>query len=344
MKKKIIVSVIIPVRTITPYVRETVGHLRQQTAKDFETIIVTDKKEKLSEVTVIGSGEPTPAYKRNLGAKKAKGQVIAFLDDDSYPSKDWLKNAEALFSDQSLITNNRSLAAVCGPALTPPADNFFQKVSGLVWGSWLGSGGAGTYRNRVMKRREVRDFPSVNLLIRKKDFFSVGGFDINHWPGEDTKLCLDLIKRGKKIIYDPEILVFHHRRPVFSSHLKQVSRYALRRGLFARIFPETSFQVGYFIPSFFTYGLILGFLASFFNSQIRFIFNGALVLYLSLLFITALIVFFREKNVLLALAVMPAIAATHLVYGFLFPWGYLQRELKTVPREIDLKKKAYLGG
>jgi len=338
MKKKVTISVIIPVRTITDYVKETVSFLRKQTFKSFEIIVVTDKKEKLAGATVIGSGEPTPAYKRNLAAKKAKGQILAFLDDDSYPSENWLLAAKSVFGEDN------NISAVCGPALTPPTDNFYQKVSGIVWSSWLGSGGAGTYRNQIMKRREVEDFPSVNLLIRKKDFFSVGGFDINHWPGEDTKLCLDLIKKGKKIIYDPEILVFHHRRPVFSAHLKQVSRYALRRGLFARIFPETSFKIGYFVPSFFAYGLVFGFLASFFNSQIKFIFNGALILYLLLLYLTALKVFFREKNILLALAVMPAIAATHLVYGFLFPWGYLQKEIKPIPHEIDLKKKTYIGG
>jgi len=334
-------SVIIPVRTITPYVKETVSFLRKQTEKDFEIIIVTDNKEKIAGAKTLASGEPTPAYKRNFGASKAKGEFLAFLDDDSYPSKDWLENAEALFSDQSL---NRKVAAVCGPTLTPATDNLLQKASGLVWSSWLGSGGAGVYRNKVMPRREVEDFPSVNLLVRKKDFDKIGGFDINHWPGEDTKLCLDLIKLGKKIIYDPRVLVYHHRRAVFLPHLKQISRYALRRGHFARIFPETSFRIGYFLPSIFAYGLIFGLLAIFFFPAIRWLFFLLLGVYFLLLLLSGLKILYEEKNIFLAFLVMAAIFLTHLTYGLLFPIGYLQKEIKTKPHAVDFKKKIYMGG
>ena len=337
-------SVIIPVRTITPYVKETVSFLQKQTEKDFETLIVTDRKEKIAGAKTLASGEPTPAYKRNFGASKARGEFLAFLDDDSYPSKDWLKNAEALFSDQSPITNSRSLAAVCGPTLTPATDNLLQKASGLVWSSWLGSGGAGVYRNKVMPRREVEDFPSVNLLVRKADFNKIGGFDINHWPGEDTKLCLDLIKLGKKIIYDPKILVYHHRRAVFLPHLKQISRYASRRGHFARIFPETSFRIGYFLPSIFAYGLVFGLLAIFFFPAIRWLFFLLLGVYFLLLLLSGLKILYEEKSVFLAFLVMAAIFLTHLTYGFLFPVGYFQKEIKTKPHAVDFKKKIYMGG
>jgi len=57
--KKIEVSVIIPVRTITPYVKETVFFLEKQTQKAFEIIIVPDRDEKINGVKVIASGEPT---------------------------------------------------------------------------------------------------------------------------------------------------------------------------------------------------------------------------------------------------------------------------------------------
>ncbi|OQA93441.1 MAG: putative glycosyltransferase EpsJ [Microgenomates group bacterium ADurb.Bin219] len=346
MKKqeKILASIIIPVRTITPYVKETVRYLLNQSENRFEIIIITDKQEKLAGTKVIASGKPTPAYKRNLGAKMAKGEILAFLDDDSYPSKNWLKNAFEIF--QSPIANHQSpIAAVCGPTLTPPTDNVYQKASGWVWASYLGSGGAGVYRNRIMSRREVDDFPSVNLLVRKKDFEEIGGFDINHWPGEDTKLCLDLTKKlGKKIIYDPKVLVYHHRRPVLVSHLKQISRYALRRGFFAKKFPETSFRIGYFLPSIGVYGLIIGGIFSFFSPAIRFIYFLLFTFYFLLLFLSGLEVFLKEKNLYLLILVMASILATHLTYGFLFPFGFFQKDLKTHPHKVDFAKRKYLGG
>jgi len=334
---KIKVSVIIPVRTITNYVRETVSFLKKQTVKNFEVLIVTDQKESLKGVKIVPSGEPTPAYKRNLGAKAAKGEILAFLDDDSYPDSNWLKNSLQIFEDLKIT-------AVCGPTITPPSDNIYQKASGWVWASWLGSGGAGVYRNRIMPRREIDDFPSVNLLVRKNDFEKVKGFDVNHWPGEDTKLCLDLVNLGKKIIYDPSVLVYHHRRSVFINHLKQISRYAMRRGYFARVFPQTSFRFGYLIPSLFAYGLFIGGILSFFFPAVRFLFCSFFAFYYLLLLLSGMEVFVKEKNILLAALVMSSILATHLTYGILFPFGFFQKTLKTVPHKIDLKRRVYVGG
>lgn len=336
--KNVVFSVVIPVRTITPYVRETVSFLKKQSFKDFEIIIITDKRETLVGATIIASGEPTPAYKRNLGAKKARGKYLAFLDDDSYPTGNWLKNILGIFKESDNIT------AVCGPALTPPADNVYQKASGWVWASWLGSAGAGVYRNRIRPRREVDDFPSVNLIVRRKDFEKVGGFDINHWPGEDTKLCLDLVKTGKKIIYDPKVLVYHHRRAVILPHLKQISRYAVRRGHFARIFPETSFRIGYFLPVIGAYGLIAGAIFLLFCPLLRPIYLLLFTCYLLLLTLSGIEAAVKEKNIRILFLVIAGIFLTHLTYGFLFPFGYFQKRLKTVPHKVDIKKKTYVGG
>lgn len=336
--KKIIASIIIPVRTITPYLRETVRHLKRQTVGNFEILVITDKKEELDGVKIFPSLELGPAFKRNLGAEKAKGEILAFLDDDSYPKDNWLENALKIFSESAKITG------VCGPTLTPSMDNVFQKASGWVLASWLGAGGAGVYRNRVMGRREVDDFPSVNLLIRKKDFEKIGGFDINHWPGEDTKLCLDLAGLEKKIIYDPAVVVYHHRRPVFLAHLKQISRYALRRGFFAKKFPQTSFRIGYFLPSIFLAGLFLGPILAALSPFFLIIYLSSVVIYLVLLLFSGIEVFSRERNLFLALLVMLAILLTHLVYGFLFPIGFLKKDLGVIPHRIDKKKKIYLGG
>lgn len=331
-------SVIIPVRTITPFVRETVSYLKKQTEKDFEIIIVTDKKEYLEGTKVIASGEPTPAYKRNFGVSKSKGDYLAFLDDDSYPVEKWLVSALAVFKEDNTI------CAVCGPTLTPPSDNVFRQASGEVWASCLGSGGAGVYRNKVMPRREVDDFPSVNLIVKKKDFDKVGGFDVLHWPGEDTKLCLDLVKLNKKIIYDPSIVVYHHRRPILIPHLKQIERYALRRGYFAKVFPETSFRIGYLFPSFFTYGLIFGLIFSLFSTPFFRIYLFLLFIYVVLLVVTGIEVLLKRKNIYLFFLVPLAIFATHFWYGLLFPIGYFSENIKTTPHKLDEKKKTYVGG
>lgn len=314
-------SVIIPVRIETDYLRETLKQLSVQTFKSFEVIIITDKI----------SGPVSPAIKRNLGVKLAKGKYLAFLDDDSYPSPNWLKNAENLFT--------LNIAAVCGPCLTPPQDNLFQQASGLIWSSYLGSGGAGTYRNHISSARFVDDFPSVNLIVKKTSFDAVSGFDTHHWPGEDTILCLNLVHRLKqKIYYHPSIRVYHHRRNVIVPHLQQITRYALHRGNFARIYPQTSFKIGYFAPSFLTlYLLSLIFFHPFFWLY-------PLYLYLSLLVYTFIGFLFAKNFILTSFLATITIPITHIYYGVLFIKGFLTPNLGFSAHKVDKMNTHYVGG
>jgi len=325
MIKKPLFSIIIPVRKPTKYLRQTLLELKKQTLKSFEILVITDKISKIS----------YPGFKRNLAAKISKGKYLAFLDDDSYPDKNWLKNAF------KVLTNNPKSAAVCGPCLTPPEDNIYQQASGLVWSSYLGSGGAGTYRNSIQKERFVDDFPSVNLIVNKNDFLKVGGFDQQFWPGEDTLLCLNLNnKLNKSIIYDPSILVFHHRRKVILPHLQQITRYAIHRGYFAKKFPQTSFRLGYLLPSIFAiYCLFLIPLNLYFPSFI----NLPLYLYLLLLLLT-FIQFIIHHNFFVSFLAVITIPITHLYYGLLFLSGFFNPHLKSNLHRVDKKTNQYIGG
>jgi glycosyltransferase involved in cell wall biosynthesis len=66
-------------------------------------------------ISIIPTGPLKPSDKRDIALKHAKGQILAFLDDDAYPVKEWLKAALVNFSDPEV-------AAVGGPAVTPLND------------------------------------------------------------------------------------------------------------------------------------------------------------------------------------------------------------------------------
>ena len=90
------VSIIIPVKTINDELRlETLPAILSQSYQNFEVIILPDKKtgEKFPKTKLIPSWPKLgPADKRDIGVKKAKGEIIAFLDDESCPENYWLKN------------------------------------------------------------------------------------------------------------------------------------------------------------------------------------------------------------------------------------------------------------
>ena len=322
-----LISVIIPVRKINSYIiKKIIPALDNQTYKNFELIIVCQSAGKTkfpNFVKVIKTKINNPAKMRDIGASKAKGSFLAFIDDDVYPHKNWLKNSLHYFK-------NKKIAGVCGPGVTPPQNNILQKVSGWVWSSWLGAGGAGTYRCLPCKKRYVDDYPTFNLIIRKKDFDKIGGFNTHFWPGEDTKLCHDLVyKLKKKIIYDPKILVYHHRRPIFIPHLRQISRYGLHRGYFAKTLPKTSLRIGYFIPSMFAVFFLLIPLAYYFsnNKLILFFYVYILVFYFILILLNSFYVFLKQGSLLLSLLLIPAVFCTHLTYGIFFIAGLLTPKL-----------------
>jgi GT2 family glycosyltransferase len=200
-------------------------------------------------VRVIPTGKVRPAEKRNLGIREAKGEIIAFIDDDAYPEMHWIEYAVRYFG-------NESIGAVGGPGITPLGDSFLAKAGGRVYENILVSG---NYRYRYKAggvRRDVDDFPSCNLFVRKSLLESFGGYHTDFWPGEDTLLCKDIIDAGKRIVYDPWVVVSHHRRPLFMPHLRQLGRYAFHRGYFVKRYPSNSLHVSYFIPTLFVLYLI----------------------------------------------------------------------------------------
>lgn len=322
------VSIVIAVKTWQNNLEECIDKCQELDYPDFEIIILPDSDTgthpragdvplaNTIPIKVIPTGPVTPAKKRDIALNYAQGEIIAFIDDDAYPQKLWFKNAIRNFADPEV-------AAVGGPAITPSEDNLRQKASGLVYASVLVSA---RHRRRYLptKRQEVDDYPSCNFLVRKSIMQELGGFKTNFWPGEDTKMCLEITKKlNKKIIYTPDVLVYHHRRPVFLPHLKQVANYALHRGYFVKHYPETSLRLSYFIPTLFLFVLITAGILSLFLPLLRIWYLATLSLYFIVVFIFSI-----SKKLRLIPLVFFGITLTHLAYGTYFLKGLLLRKLK----------------
>ncbi|MBI5413564.1 glycosyltransferase [Candidatus Peregrinibacteria bacterium] len=318
-------SFIIPVKEINDYIRESVPKILEIKRDDFEVIIYPDvaNGEKWAKTTQISTGSVGPAEKRTLAIRDAKGDFFVFIDDDAYPNGDFLDILDKDFED-------KETAAVGGPAITPKTDSFWQKVSGAVFLSSLSCGFPERYVS-IGKKREVTDWPSVNLSVRRADFVTVHGFNSKYWPGEDTLFCLDLIKKThKKILYDPDLVVFHHRRSGLGRHLWQICQYGLHRGFFAKQFPETSFKLRYFIPSLFVLFILAGLFAYDFGRSFLILYGIGWFVYLLALVKAFWDIHKYEKNIWIGLNVVYYICFTHIFYGLAFIKGFLfTKELKS---------------
>ena len=134
-------SIIIPVKEINDYLRESVPYLLALDYEDYEILIlpniVPSNLESIfinPRLKLIASGVVSPAIKRDLGAKRAKFEYLAFLDDDAYPQSEWLTIANNTLSDKNVV-------AIGGPGITPPRSSLKETVSGLFYETLIGGGG-----------------------------------------------------------------------------------------------------------------------------------------------------------------------------------------------------------
>lgn len=314
MKRLPKISIIIPLHIETDDFRETIRECLLLDYPNFEILVGIDNNIKFKSndprvfIFKTGKNLTGPGEKRDMGILKAKGELIAFLDDDSYPERKWFKQSVK-------VINKMKVSAVCGPGLTPPADSFSRKVTGAVLASPLGSG---PYYYRFIKGypRFVDDYPAYNLIVTRSALLKIGGFGTKFYGGEDTTLCLKLINAGEKIYYHPEIVVYHHRRSFPFDYMKQVGNVGLHRGYFAKTFPQTSLRLSYFAPAIFTLGA--------FSIVLFSIISGKLLqlIILASIFYTIIFLYSLKDNSFLVSLFLPfAIILNYLAYGTKFVKG-----------------------
>ncbi len=288
----------------------------------YELILVTEKGQKLpslplpyrqieASIKPISLGE-----KRDLGIAVAQGEFCALIDDDAYPSPDWLESAAKIFDTEPQV------GAVGGPNLTAPDDPWAAKLGGYIYESYLTSGAA-QYRFLACPRREVAELQGVNLIIRTSILKELGGFRSKLSSGDDTKVCRDIRALGYQVIYDPSVTVWHHRRPFPSGHLKQIRNMGRHRGFFVKAYPETLAPI-YFLPTLFAVTIILGLI-------LGIIWLPILTVILALIlagYLIAVLANIARIGWRAAWLVGVGILLTHLVYGLAFVQGLFLRRIE----------------
>jgi cellulose synthase/poly-beta-1,6-N-acetylglucosamine synthase-like glycosyltransferase len=148
------------------------------------------------DVALLRQAHAGPAAARNTGAARAKGEFLAFTDDDCAPAPDWLQILAARFA-------RASDCAVGGRTLNALPDNLYSTASQLLVAYLY------TYYNADPD--QARFFTSNNLAMPTDRFHTMGGFDTTYTrtAAEDRELCDRWLHHGYRMTYAPEALVYH---------------------------------------------------------------------------------------------------------------------------------------
>jgi glycosyltransferase involved in cell wall biosynthesis len=312
--------VIIPLHRDSATFRECLRQCLELEHADFEVVVVSDQPVAMpadTRVRFVLTGSPvdtSPAVKRDIGARHATGEALAYLDDDAYPARDWLSVAEVALGAPAVD-------AIGGPGVTPPGSSLRARAGGLVYASPLGSGPL-RYRFTPQAARVVDDYPAYNLIVKAECVARIGGWASTFYGGEDTRFCERLSESGVMVNYHPELVVYHFRRPLFRAHMRQIANVGRHRGYFARIYPGTSLRPVYFAPLVAVVGMVAALAAVLVTAGV-----AALVVTLVIGYLAAAIA--AGSGTLGERALFPlGVVAHHASYGLAFARGLATRDLR----------------
>ena len=213
------VSVIVPTRNRCESLRNTIDSLQQLNfPNDHYEIIVINKKSIDDTRRVIEEcnqhGKKEIIYyeqlqdgvhkARHIGAQMAKGDILAYIDDDAICDPDWLSELTRPYTD--------SKVGCVGGKILP---RFETKEP--AWAQYYPGFLSILDRGSEITKVNDADIWGCNLSIRKTVLYDVGGFNPGGTPAslmrylgdEEVGLLNKVIKKGYDVVYTPFAVVIH---------------------------------------------------------------------------------------------------------------------------------------
>ncbi len=226
---------------------EAINSLLIQNYENTEIIVVVDGNEELyakisknenknTDKIIFNDKNLGLSESRNKGIKEAKGDIIAFFDDDAVADKNWLKELVKMYEEKEAIAAGGKLL----PKWVTKKPKFLPEEYYWLVGA--------THKGFPEKVTEVRNTFGSNLSFKAEVLKVLGGFKSEMGvkgkgllQGEETELCERMRNKfGKGVIYNPDAIVYHK---VFPERLKMI--FLLKRAFWQGYSKRTMKELGY---------------------------------------------------------------------------------------------------
>ncbi|MCX7840050.1 MAG: glycosyltransferase [Anaerolineae bacterium] len=213
------ISVVIPAYRAQATIGACLDALRAQLTPDDEVLVIVDDESR-DEMRALceprGARVLTPnrgaAAARNLGAERARSDIVLFLDADCVPERDWVRAMLAPFADAEIV-------GACGMKRTKQR-GIIPRFIQLEF----------DYRYDNERKLRYIDFvDSGTAAYRREVFLQNGGFDTRLSDAEDTDLSYRLSERGYKMKLAAEAIVYHPHPESLVEYLRRKFVYAFWR-------------------------------------------------------------------------------------------------------------------
>ena len=211
-----LVSIIIPVYGQIKYTIACLQSISQNMPKCAFEIIIVDDASRDNSLEILKFLKGIQVFKNatnkgfiyscNFGAKKAKGEYLYFLNNDTQVTAGWLDHLVQTFSDFPGT-------GLVGSKLIYP-NGILQEAGGIIWrdgSAWNFGRGQNPNLPIFNYAREVDYCSGASIMIPKTIFNKMKGFDPYYSPAycEDSDLALKLRDEGYRVIYQPLSVVIH---------------------------------------------------------------------------------------------------------------------------------------
>ena len=210
------VSIVIPVYNQFNYTYGCLESILKFTdGIDYEIIIADDvSTDETTQIKKLIKNIKVVRNNNNLGfllncnnaAKKAKGEYIFFLNNDTNVQNNWLSTLlETIESDSTIGMVGSKLVF---------ADGKQQEAGGIIWNDASGWN-FGRLENFEKPEynyvKEVDYISGAAIMIRAQLWKEIGGFDERYVPAyyEDVDLAFEVRKHGYKVVLQPKSTVVH---------------------------------------------------------------------------------------------------------------------------------------